>query len=147
MATTGTLKSLSRLGYVRSIADQYEEQAPGVSKNLQAMLDALKSHCDAAMHCWEENLTRKDFKRISAMLMAIGNQTPLGRENDISTYTAFGLCLLEDMPKLKPDKAKAVDRVKRSLLDVHNHFTKNGEVYEWLKEGATGADAWDQAQI
>jgi hypothetical protein len=99
------------------------------------------------MHCWEETLSKSDFRRIAAMLSALGENTPLGKENDISTYTAFGLCLLEDMPKLKPNKTRAFEQVKLSLLDVHNHFAKNGEVYEWLKEGANGADAWNRTKM
>ncbi len=146
MSTTGTLKSLARLGYVRSIADQYEEQTPGISDPLKNLLSGLRSHCDTAMQYWQEKLNHNDMCRIGMMLVALGKNTPMGKKRDITTYTAFGLCLLEDMtPMLKSGKKAAVDRVKQALLDVHNHFAEHGEYYQCLKAGAEGADAWDQA--
>lgn len=144
MTTSGTLKSLSRLGYVRSIADQYEEQTPGVSDNLKNLLAGLRSHCDAAMQCWQEKLNRNDFRRIGSMLLALGQNTPLNKSRDISCYTAFGMALLEDMtPLLKAHKKTAVDRVIKSLMDVHNQFCDQEESYQCLKEGADGADDWN----
>lgn len=148
MATLGTLKSLARLGYVRSIADQYEEQSPEISDSLKGMLAGLRSHCDSAMQCWQEKLNQNDMRRIGAMLVALGKNTPLGKKRDITTYTAFGLCLLEDMNgMLKAHKKSAVDLVKRSLLDVHNHFAEHGEYFQCLKAGADGAEAWNQAPM
>jgi hypothetical protein len=149
MATsTGTLKSLVRLGYVRSIADQYEEQAPHVSAKLQWLLRDLRSRCDAAMQCWPEKLGKKDFGRIASMLEDLGNNTPLGKKRDITTYTSFGLCLLEDMtPMLKAHKKAAVDQVKYSLLDVHNHFSDGKEYFQCLRAGAKGADVWNHTSI
>ena len=148
MTTTGTLKSLARLGYVRSIADQYEEQTPGISDQLKMLLEGLRSHCDSAMQCWHEKLNHNDMRRIGAMLVALGRNTPLGKQRDITTYTAFGLCLLEDMTHmLKPGKKSAIDQVKRSLLDVHYHFAEHREYFQCLRAGAAGADAWNQANI
>ena len=148
MASTGTLKSLARLGYVRSIADQYEEQTPDITDELWNMLDGLRTQCDLAMQCWKERLNYKDLRRIGAMLTALGQSTPLGKKRDITTYTAFGLCLLEDMTGLlKSHKRYAVNKVTLSLLDIHNHFTENSEEYHCLKAGATGADAWSNTEM
>jgi hypothetical protein len=148
MASSGTLKSLARLGYVRSIADQYEEQTPHVSAKLQWMFKSLRNRCDAAMQCWPEKLNRSDFNRIVSMLTDLGNNTPMGKKRDITTYTSMGLCLLEDMtPMLKAHKKAAVDQVKYALLDVHNHFTDGKEWFQCLKAGAKGADAWNQASM
>ena len=148
MASSGTLKSLARLGYVRSISDQYEEQEPDISDMLRNMLDELRSRCDIAIQCWRERLTHNDLRRIGAMLTALGKNTPLGKRRDITTFTAFGLCLLEDMNGLlKSPKKHAVDQVKRSLLDVHNYFAADGEEYQCLKAGAEGADVWDHTQM
>jgi hypothetical protein len=144
MATSGTLKSMARLGYVRSIADQYEEQATEISQSLKNMLAGLRSHCDSAMQCWDEKLNRNDMRRIGYMLIALGKNTPLGKKRDITTYTAFGLCLLEDMPPLKAHKKDAVDLVKRTLLDIHNHFAEHGEYVQCLRAGANGSDAWNR---
>ncbi|MFH0995777.1 MAG: hypothetical protein V1844_09815 [Pseudomonadota bacterium] len=146
MTTTGILKSLARLGYVRSIADQYEEQMPDISDTLKGILGGLRSHCDSAMQCWQEKLNQNDLRRIGMMLLALGSNTPLGKKRDITTYTAFGLCLLEDMtPLLKSHKKAAVDQVKLALLNVHNYFSAQGEYFQCLKAGADGADVWDQA--
>ena len=148
MASAGTLKSMARLGYIRSIADQYEEQTPEISESLKGMLAGLRSHCDSAMQCWQEKLNHNDMRRIGAMLVALGKNTPLGKKRDITTYTAFGLCLLEDMtPLLKSRKRVAVDQVKQTLLDVHNHFADHGEYFQCLKAGADGAEVWNQAEI
>jgi hypothetical protein len=148
MASVGTLKSLARLGYVRSIADQYVEQTPHVSAKLEWLLKDLRNRCDSAMQCWNEKLGKKDFGRIAAMLDDLGNNTPLGKKRDITTYTAFGLCLLEDMtPKLKSYKKAAVNQAKYSLLDVHNHFSDGKEYFQCLKAGAAGADAWNRTAM
>jgi hypothetical protein len=132
---------------VRSIADQYEEQTPEVSDTLRHLLAGLRSHCDAAMMCWPEKLDRNDLRRIGAMLAALGKSTPLGKRRDITTYTAFGLCLLEDMsPLLKAHKKNAVEMVVRQLLLVHHHFADRREHFQCLRAGAAGAEAWGETE-
>jgi hypothetical protein len=86
------------------------------------------------------------MRRLTNMLEALGACTPLGKRRDITTYTAFGLCLLEDVTRrLHPHKAAAVNQVKLALLDVHQYFSGTREYYLCLKAGADGADAWEQA--
>jgi len=150
MTTTGTLKSLARLGYVRSIADQYEDQTADIPDVLRGLLGSLRTRCDAAMQCWPGMLDHGDVRRIGNMLISMGQSTPLDKPNDIISYTSFGLCLLEDLTqfKLHHDKRKAVDLVGKALLDIHHFFAENGgEEYLSLKAGSDGAAAWEQARM
>lgn len=143
MASKGTLQSLARIGYVRSIADQYQEQCPGMPDNVRGMMDGLRSECDAAMKLWPESLTYRDMQHIADMLESMSSRTPMDKPRSIITYLAFGLALLEDMrPYLYPDKKKAVIRCLEQLKVIYRHFSEGHENYNSLRCAADGADAW-----
>ncbi len=145
MASTGALKSLARLGYVRSIADQYEEMTHSIPDDLRGILGTLRSACDSAMACWDEMLTHHDFARIERMLSEIV-ETPLDAQHDILTFTAFGLCLLEDVKNYlsAARKRKAVMECLVALYAVHIWFAEDhDEECRFLETASYGAKHWN----
>lgn len=158
-AGAGMRRSLTKVGYAHSLAEQIDASYGGQTpKSARALIDRVIDRCYECYEAWESQvpkdrpiLGQDGMARIddgAKVINAVTHETG----GSASAYTALALAMLSDAhrqlrSKYAARKRKALDSLLVAVKALHRNYDRRLDKWHEYDAAARAADALDMGEI